>query len=93
MRVTYKRISRIRALRLAAGVLSTELSVHDRGMIHPDVQAAATRTGYRFPAVRAGRFRRLGAGEGAACRFGPGGPGMASLSKQGKWIRFALRSI
>ena len=35
MRVTYKRISRIRALRLAAGMLSTELSVtvHDRGML------------------------------------------------------------
>lgn len=64
-----KRISRIRALRLAAGVLSAELSTttHDRGMLLQTIRTVCQTVRRSFPGARAGRFRRHGAGEGVAC--------------------------
>lgn len=59
-----KRISRIRALRLAAGVLSAELSTttHDRGMLLQTIRTVCQTVRRSFPGARAGRFRRHGAG-------------------------------
>ena len=64
-----KRISRIRALRLAAGVLSAELSTttHDRGMLLQTIRTVCQTVRRSFPGARAGRFRRHGAEGGAAC--------------------------
>ena len=59
-----KRISSIRALRLAAGVLSAELSVTtpDRGMLLQTIRTVCQTVRRSFPGARAGRFRRHGAG-------------------------------
>lgn len=59
-----KRISSIRALRLAAGVLSAELSVttHGRGMLLQTIRTVCQTVRRSFPGARAGRFRRHGAG-------------------------------
>ena len=64
-----KRISSIRALRLAAGVLSAELSTttHGRGMLLQTIRTVCQTVRRSFPGARAGRFRRHGAGEGVAC--------------------------
>lgn len=63
-----KRISRIRALRLAAGVLSAELSTttHDRGMLLQTIRTVCQTVRRSFTGARAGRFRRHGAEGGAA---------------------------
>lgn len=87
-----KRISSIRALRLAAGVLSAELSVttHGRGMLLQTIRTVCQTVRRPFPGARAGRFRRHGAGGGAACH--PRSPETAvdTRQKQGKWLKMHL---
>ena len=90
-----KRISSIRALRLAAGVLSAELSVttHDRGMLLQTIRTVCQTVRRSFPGARAGRFRRHGAGEGVACH--PRSPETAvdTRQKQGKWLKRCIYNI
>lgn len=78
-----KRISSIRALRLAAGVLSAELSVttHDRGMLLQTIRTVCQTVRRSFPGARA---------EGAACH--PRSPETAvdTRQKQGKWLKMHL---
>lgn len=86
-----KRISSIRALRLAAGVLSAELSVttHDRGMLLQTIRTVCQTVRRPFPGARAGRFRRHGAGEGRPVILGPRRP-LWTHAKQGKWLKMHL---
>lgn len=88
-----KRISSIRALRLAAGVLSAELSVttHGRGMLLQTIRTVCQTVRRPFPGARAGRFRRHGAGGGAACH--PRSPETAAdtdLQKTRKVVKMHL---
>ena len=88
-----KRISSIRALRLAAGVLSAELSVttHDRGMLLQTIRTVCQTVRRSFPGARAGRFRRHGAGKGRPVILGPRRPlRTQTFKKQGKWLKMHL---
>ena len=93
-RHTEKRISSIRALRLAAGVLSAELSVttHDRGMLLQTIRTVCQTVRRPFPGARAGRFRRHGAGDRGGLSSSVHGDrcGHRPSKKQGKWLKMHL---